>query len=441
MRMVQIISKKREGEPLAESELREIVEGFVAGRIPDYQMSALLMAIVFNGMTDEETAILTRLMTSSGAVLDLSSIGRPVVDKHSTGGVGDKVTLVATPIVAAAGLVVPMISGRSLGHTGGTLDKLESIPGFRTGISLGEFTKLLERNGAAIISQTEEIAPADRKIYALRDATSTVASIPLIASSVMSKKLAEGLDALVLDVKVGSGAFMKTEEEARHLASIMCAVGHRNGTRTEALVTRMEEPLGRAVGNAVEVAECVEALRGHGPEDLVELSLEIAAHMIALGMTKLGFAYDLGSARKAARERLDSGAALERFRRMIESQGGDPKVVDDPSLLERAPAEHVVTSDRTGYVSSMNAEEIGWAINGLGAGRGEVRETVDHGVGLLMEARIGDAVRPGDPLFRVLARDDLSASLAAQSCRAAISLADAPPPVRPLILETIDSRG
>lgn len=437
MRIIEIIEKKRTGEELAEDEIAYVVEGFVSGRIPDAPIAALLMAIMFRGMTEFETATLTAVMAQSGTVLDLSDLGRPVVDRHSSGGVGDKTTILTVPIVSAAGLLVPMISGRSLGHTGGTLDKLESIPGFRTNYSFDEFRQLVSIHGAAIISQNDELAPADRAMYALRDATGSVVSAPLIASSVMSKKLAEGLNALVLDVKVGSGAFLKDEAEARQMAEIMCAVGERNGTRTEALLTRMDQPLGRAVGNGVEVAEAIAALKGEGPKELVELSLDIAAHMIALGMMNLGFTYDLSAARNAASDCLSSGRALERFRRIVEAQGGDPRVIDNPGLLPRAPVEYVVTSNRPGYVARIDAEQLGWAMMGLGAGRSEDSPDIDRGVGLLMDVRLGDEVRLGDPLCRVLGRDDISAALAGQLCKTAILVDDAPPEPSPIVIDLI----
>lgn len=433
MRVVDLIARKRDGEALGAGEIAFFVREYTAGRVPDYQASALLMAVFFSGMERAEIVALTGAMLDSGARLDLSGIGRPVADKHSTGGVGDKTSLVVAPIAAAAGLAVPMISGRALGHSGGTLDKLESIPGFRTGLSLAEFRSQLDRLGVAMSAQTEEIAPADRKLYALRDATATVPSIPLIASSIMSKKLAEGLDALVLDVKVGSGAFMKERDRARALAGVMRDVGNDHGTRTRALLTSMDQPLGRAAGNGVEVAECVDVLGGGGPADLVELSVELAAQMIALGAST-----SVVEACATARDLISSGAALECFRRMVEAQGGDPGIAEDPSRLPKAPVEEAVHSDRTGFVSSIDTEALGWTVMRLGAGRDGVAGQIDHGVGLLMEARLGDAVRPGDPLCRVLGRDAASAREAARACGAAITISEEPPPAFELILETLE---
>jgi pyrimidine-nucleoside phosphorylase len=437
-RIIEIITRKRDRGELADDEIGLVVDGFTRGTIPDYQVAALLMAIQLNGMSDAETAALTARMVASGAILDFSDMGRPVADRHSTGGVGDKTTLVTLPLAAAAGLVVPMISGRSLGHTGGTLDKLEAIPGFRTDFSLDEFRALVERHGAAISAQTDEIAPADRALYALRDATATVPSVPLIASSVVSKKLAEGLDALVLDVKVGSGAFMKTEADGRRLAEVMTSVATRRGTRCEALLTSMDQPLGRTVGNGLEVAEAIAALRGEGPEDLVALSVEIAARMVALGMTKLGFTPDVASARRATRALVDSGAALERFRRLVEDQGGDPRVVDDTSLLPRAPVEAPALCARSGYVASIDTEELGWAVVELGGGRSTLHADVDRGVGLQVEARIGDEVRVGDPLCRVVGRTEAAVAHACERITAAYTIGDRPSPVLPLVIGTVE---
>jgi pyrimidine-nucleoside phosphorylase/thymidine phosphorylase len=436
-RVIEILSRKRDRGVLADEEIGFVVDGFTRGLIPDYQVAALLMAIQLNGMSDEETAALTARMVASGATLDFSEIGRPVADRHSTGGVGDKTTILTLPLAAAAGLVVPMISGRSLGHTGGTLDKLESIQGFRTDFTLDEFRELVVRHGVAISAQTAEIAPADRALYALRDATATVPSIPLIASSIVSKKLAEGLDALVLDVKAGSGAFMKTEAEARRLASVMTSVATRQGTPCQAILTRMDQPLGRAVGNGLEVAEAIAALKGEGPDDLVALAVEITAHMVALGMTKLGFTPDVAAARRAVRDLLDSGVALERFRRLVADQGGDPNVVDDPLRLPRAGVEMMALSPRSGFVETIDAESLGWAVVELGGGRTALDDEIDRGVGLLVEARIGDDVRTGDPVCRVLGRDAASVARACERVAAAYTVGDRPVPVPPLVLGTV----
>ena len=346
MRAVDIIRKKRNGEALSREEIDRMVGGIASGDVADYQWSALLMAIVWKGMTAGETAALTEAMMHSGMVVDLGTIPGRKIDKHSTGGVGDKTSLILAPIAAAAGVSVPMVSGRGLGHTGGTLDKLESIPGFRIDLDLHAYKDVLRRCGLVMIGQTAEIAPADKFLYALRDATATVESIPLIAASIMSKKLAEGIDGLVLDVKTGGGAFMERFGDARKLAETMCAIGRSMGKRIVALITRMDEPLGRAVGNAVEVAESVECLRGKGPLDLMELSLELAAEMIVMGER----ARTIDEARGLCRRSIADGRALERFRRMIEAQGGDPRVVDDPTLLP-APRRRIdVTSSRTGII-------------------------------------------------------------------------------------------
>src|SRR6266850_2248182 len=336
MRAVDIILSKRDGRTLAREEIRFFVDGVTAGSLPDYQASALLMAILLRGMTAEETAWLTDAMVHSGVRVDLHDIPGAKVDKHSTGGVGDKTSLVLAPLAAACGLVVPMMSGRGLGHTGGTLDKLEAIPGFRVGLSLDEMKSALKAVGCAMIGQTDQIAPADKKLYALRDVTGTVESIPLISASIMSKKLAEGIDALVLDVKTGSGAFMKTEVHSRRLAESLVSIGNASGVKTEAMITAMDAPLGRAVGNALEVIECIEVLKGRGPKDLIDVSMELAARMLVLGKV----ADDLAAADEQARRAIASGEGLERFRQIIEIQGGDPKVVDDYERLPHVADRH-----------------------------------------------------------------------------------------------------
>src|SRR5882762_9029357 len=355
MRAVDIILSKRDGRTLARDEIRFFVDGVTAGTLPDYQASALLMAILLRGMSAEETAWLTDAMVHSGVRVDLGDIPGAKVDKHSTGGVGDKTSLVLAPLAAACGLIVPMMSGRGLGHTGGTLDKLEAIPGFRVGLSLEEMKTALKTVGCAMIGQTAQIAPADKKLYALRDVTGTVESIPLISASIMSKKIAEGIDALVLDVKTGSGAFMKTERASRRLAESLVSIGNASGVRTEAVITLMETPLGLAVGNALEVIECIEVLKGGGPADLVAVSVELTARMLVLGK----IAGDRPDADRQARLAIESGAGLERFRQIIEMQGGDPRIVDDYARLPRAEARHVVVADRAGYVNRVDAELVG----------------------------------------------------------------------------------
>src|SRR5712692_8013955 len=357
MRAVDIIVRKRDGGSLTRDQISFFVAGVTAGTWPEYQSSALLMAIVLRGMTAQETAWLTEAMVDSGVRVDLSDISGVKVDKHSTGGVGDKTSLILAPLAAACGLKVPMMSGRGLGHTGGTLDKLESIPGFRVALSLADMKDALRRVGCAMIGQTAEIAPADKKLYALRDVTGTVESIPLICASIMSKKIAEGIDALVLDVKTGSGAFMKTEADSRRLAESLVSIGNASGVKTEAIITAMDAPLGCAVGNAMEGIECLEVLKGRGPKDLIDVSVELTARMLVLGKV----ADDLAAADEQARRGIASGAGLERFRQIIEIQGGDPRVVDDYERLPHVADRHLVSACRDGYVASIDAELVGRA--------------------------------------------------------------------------------
>jgi pyrimidine-nucleoside phosphorylase len=430
MRAVDIIARKRDGGALTREEIAVFVTGVTDGTWPDYQASALLMAIVLRGMTPDETAWLTDAMVHSGIRVDLSSIPGVKADKHSTGGVGDKTSLILAPIAAACGVPVPMMSGRGLGHTGGTLDKLESIPGFRVGLSLDELKAALKKTGCGMIGQTDRIAPADKKLYALRDVTGTVESIPLISASIMSKKIAEGIGALVMDVKTGSGAFMKTEDDSRRLAESLVSIGNASGVKTVALITDMDAPLGRAVGNANEVVECIDVLRGGGPADLVEVTLALTSRLLVLGEV----ATDLADADRKARAALRSGAGLDRFRRIIETQGGNPRVVDDVSLLPQVAGRHMVTALRDGYVTRIDAEFVGRASGALGAGRDRVADPVDHAVGIMVLARPGDAIRRGDPLFEMQFRDrgrlDQALALAAQ----AVEIGDSPPRPRPLIL-------
>jgi len=428
-----IIEKKRDGTPLTREEIEFFINGYTAGTIPDYQMAALAMAIYFNGMSIEETAILTEVMMHSGKVLDLSSIPRPKVDKHSTGGIGDKVSLVLAPLVACCDVAVPMISGRGLGITGGTLDKLESIPGYRTDLSTEEFVAVVEKCGCCIIGQTAELAPADKKLYALRDVTGTVPSIPLITASIMSKKLAEGIDALVLDVKFGQGAFMKTLEEAQQLAMNMVEVGTRMGKGIAALITDMNQPLGRSAGNAVEVAETVETLRGDGPDDLLEVVIALGARMLMLA----GRAEDNLQAIEQLRRQLTSGAALEKFRTMVELQGGDPRVVDDPGILPQAPIRRPLPAPSPGYIAAVNAEEIGRGCLVLGAGRQRTEDRVDHAVGVTGLAKVGQKVEAGDPLLVAHARNEDSLQQAWPHFEAAFQITGTAPEPRPLVVDTI----
>jgi pyrimidine-nucleoside phosphorylase len=401
MRAVDIIRKKRDGHKLNPEEIEAFVAGATKRDWPDYQVSALLMAVVLRGMTAAETAALTAAMVNSGVRLDLSDLPGPKVDKHSTGGVGDKVSLVLAPLAAACGVVVPMMSGRGLGHTGGTLDKLESVPGFRVGLSLDEFRAALRQVGCAMIGQTAEIAPADKVLYALRDVTGTVESIPLISASIMSKKIAEGIGGLVLDVKCGSGAFMKTRENARRLAESLTAIGTAQGVRTEAVLTPMNVPLGRAVGNALEVVESAEVLKGRGPKDVEELSVHLAARMVRLG----GLAAKLEEADGKVRKALASGAGLEKFRQVIARQGGDPRVLDDYGRLPAAPHRDVIRADRAGYVRGFEAERLGRATVLLGAGRDRVEDGVDPAVGAVVLAGAGQQVRAGEALLELHYRD------------------------------------
>ena len=432
MRAVDIIQAKRDGRALTAEEIRFFVDGVTAGTLPDYQASSLLMAIFLRGMTTEETARLTDAMVHSGVRVDLRDITGVKVDKHSTGGVGDKTSLILAPVAAACGVPVPMMSGRGLGHTGGTLDKLESIPGFRVNLSLDEMKAALAKTGCAMIGQTAQIAPADKKLYALRDVTGTVESIPLISASIMSKKIAEGIDALVLDVKTGSGAFMKTEADSRRLAESLVAIGNASGVRTEAIITAMEAPLGRAVGNALEVIECLDVLKGEGPQDLVDVSVELAARMVVLG----GVTEDLPSARTQVLRAISSGSGLDRFRQIIEMQGGDPKIVDDHQRLPHVPDRWAVPAGRSGFVTGLNAELVGRASVVLGAGRDRVEDPVDPAVGIMVIAKPGDEVRAGDPVLEIHFRDSSRLEAAKRLTDQAITIGDAPPvPGRLIVAE------
>jgi pyrimidine-nucleoside phosphorylase len=396
-------------------------------------MAAWLMAAFLNGLGEAETQALVEEMLYSGEVLSFDEIAAPKVDKHSTGGVGDKTSLVIAPIAAACGLSVPMISGRALAHTGGTLDKLESIPGFRTNLSLDEFRSVLKSCGLALAGQTREIAPADRKLYALRDLTATVPSRPLMCASIMSKKLAEGIDGLVLDVKVGNGAFMREIDGARRLAEMMTSVGRAMGKRVAALITDMNQPLGHWVGNAVEVFEAIECLRGKDDDDFAELCLELAAHMISVG----GIETDSDKACSQAREAISSGAALERFRAVIEAQGGDPRVLDDPKLLPQASKSFVITADRSGYVSHIATDEIGRVVMSWGGGRQRLEDAVDPSVGLHLRAKLGHRVQAGDPLITAYYNNEGRREEMVARLRAAYLIEDAPPQVEPLVKAVI----
>ena len=401
MRAVDVIQRKRDGLELSREEIEFFIRGYALGQIPDYQASAFTMAVFFQGMTAAETVALTEAMMRTGEVLDFSDLPGPKVDKHSTGGVGDKTSLILAPLAAACGVYVPMISGRGLGHTGGTLDKLESIPGFRVRLSLTEFREVLRRSKLGLIGQTPEVAPADRKLYALRDVTATVESRPLISASIMSKKMAEGIDALVLDVKTGDGAFMKSFEDAKALAQTMVEIGRGMGKKVAALITDMDQPLGHAVGNALEVVECVETLKGRGPNDLESLSLELAARMLQLG----GVTTQLEAARARVRDALASGAGLRKLREIVELQGGDPRAVDDPALLPRAREALPLRAERDGRVTRIACGAVGHAAMLLGAGRETVESTIDPAVGLVLHKKVGELVIQGEPLLTMHVND------------------------------------
>ncbi len=433
MRAVDILRKKRDGQALTPEEIAAFVRGVTDRSWPDYQASALLMAIVLRGMSAEETAVLTREMVHSGTKLDLSDLPGPKVDKHSTGGVGDNTSLILAPLAAACGVVVPMMSGRGLGHTGGTLDKLQSIPGFRVHLGLDEFRAALRHVGCAMIVQTAEIAPADKVLYALRDVTATVESIPLITASILSKKIAEGISALVMDIKCGRGAFMKTREDARALAQSIVHTGAADGVRTQALVTAMDAPLGRAVGNALEMIEALETLKGRGPADLEALSIELAARMVWLG----GQAGTLDEANTRVREALKSGRGLEKFREIIIRQGGDPNVVDYYGNFASTPRRALVQADRGGYVTALDAELIGRATMLLGAGRDRVEDRVDHAAGAMLLKVVGDGVKSGEALVELHYRDPAKLPAAVEMTRRACVIGDAPPQPLPLLLETL----
>ncbi|MDQ3906962.1 MAG: thymidine phosphorylase [Acidobacteriota bacterium] len=428
MRPQDVISRKRDGEALTDEEIKYFVGGVTSGEFAEYQSAALLMAIFLRGMDGREQRALTDAMLRSGSSLDFSGIARPKADKHSTGGVGDKTSLVIAPLAAACGVCVPMISGRGLGHTGGTLDKLESIPGYRVRLTTGEAHEILGRVGFVMMGQTTQIAPADRKLYALRDATATVEAIPLIVASIMSKKLAAGLGALALDVKTGTGAFMREEAKARELARALVKTGNAFGVRTEALLTDMNQPLGRAVGHTVEVVECVEILRGESDaraSAVRDLSVELAARMVYLSSVEAS----IEAARSRVVRALESGEGLEFFRRNVEAQGGDARVCDRPREVLQAspPREVAVESTRAGFITAIDATEIGLALAGIGGGRAKVEDRIDHAIGYLADAKLGDQVRRGQPLGTLLCRDDEQERLAAPRIRKAYTVGDEPP--------------
>jgi pyrimidine-nucleoside phosphorylase len=433
MRTVDLIHRKRDGEELSQEEVQFLVDGYTRGDIPDYQMAAFLMAVYYSSMSDREVSVLTESMMSSGTIVDLSGIPGTKVDKHSTGGVGDKTSLIASPLAAAAGVIVPMIAGRALGHTGGTLDKLESIPGFRTDLTVDEFRAVVAEHNLAFIGQTPDVAPADSKLYALRDATATVESIPLIASSIMSKKLAVTVDAVVLDVKVGSGAFMKKQVEARRLAQMMVGIGRRLDKRVQALITDMNQPLGYAIGNALEVMEVSQTLQNAGPADLTRISLELAARMIYLGkITKT-----LDEARELSQAKLLDGSGFSKFKDVIEAQGGDPRVLDNFELLPNATGAQEITTTRGGYVSGIDAELIGQASSMIGAGRNTKEDSIDPAVGVILEVKVGQKIDAGSILCRIYYTSEEHLEEAAELVEDAFRISQQPVDERDLILEVV----
>lgn len=427
---VELIELKRDGQPLPAEGIEWLISAYTNGDVPDYQMAAMAMAIVINGLDDDELAVWTSAMIASGDTLDFSDIPFPKIDKHSTGGVGDKVSIPLAPLVASCGVAVPMMSGRGLGHTGGTLDKLESIPGFETRIDQRRFRETLRANNVVLAGQSDTMVPADRQLYALRDSTGTVASIALIASSIMSKKLSEGLDGLVLDVKTGSGAFMDTLEESRELARTMVGIGVNNDVETVALITSMDQPLGREIGNANEIRESVQTLNGEGPDDLTEITYSLAEVMLELAGIEGG--------RTRLREAIESGAALEKLKDVAIAHGGDPSVLDDVSMLEVADREAVIPAPEDGYVTRCDARTIGIAATRLGAGRERKEDDIDHGVGVTLEAKIGARVSEGEPLAVVRYNDEEKWMSQRDKLASAWSIGPEAPKARDLILERVD---
>lgn len=433
MKTVDLIRKKRDGEKLSREEIQFLIDGYVGGEIPDYQVSALLMAVYFKGMDDEETAILTDIMANSGTMLDLSKMKGFPVDKHSTGGVGDTTSLVLIPLLAAAGLTVAKLSGRSLGHTGGTIDKLESIPGFRTDLSREEFLSLVERTGLALADHTEDMVPADRLLYELRDVTSTVDSLPLIVSSIMSKKIAGGARGIVIDVKTGSGAFLKKLEDSRHLAQALVAIGVHLGRKISALITDMSQPLGYMVGNALEVREAIDTLQGHGPQDLEDLCCALGAELVLFS----GELSDHSEATEHLRKLLHDGSALEKFVQMVKNQGGNPAVVDDLNLLPTASKQIEVPAPQTGIVANLDALSIGRAANLLGAGRFTKDDVIDPAVGIEVVRKVGEHVNKGEPLAILHVNSEANLEQAKQMVVQAYTIADDEVNAPKLIVERV----
>ncbi len=436
MRMYDILAKKRDGGILTDEEIQFFIDGYVSGAIPDYQASALLMAIFLKGMTPHETAALTRSMAQSGDLVDLSSIDGIKVDKHSTGGVGDKTTLIVAPVVASLGVRVAKMSGRGLGHTGGTVDKLESIPGFRTTLDREAFFDVVRRVGVSVIGQSGNLAPADKKLYALRDVTATVNSIPLIASSIMSKKIAAGSDRILLDVKTGSGAFMKTLEDSIALAKEMVSIGEQVGRRTVALITDMDRPLGCAIGNALEVCEACETLQGRGPADLTEVCIELAANM--LWLAEKG---ELAQCRSLAKQQIANGEAFAKLKEMVQAQGGDTSVLDDPSRFDRSNVCYEVLAQREGFLYAMDTERCGIASMELGAGREKKEDPIDYSAGIVLRKKVGDFVRKGEVLASFYSSEESKCRTAEQTFTQALSIQDARPKQTALIYARVTAQG
>ncbi len=430
---VDLIGLKRDRKTLPDDGIRWLIDAYTRDEVADYQMSAMAMAIVLNGLDRRELATWTEAMLTSGDVLDFSDIPIPKIDKHSTGGVGDKISIPLAPLVAACGIAVPMMSGRGLGHTGGTLDKLESIEGFTTRINKERFRSILEAHNLVLAGQSETMVPADRKLYGLRDASGTVPSIPLISSSIMSKKLSEGLDGLLLDVKTGSGAFMQTLEDARELANTMVGIGEASGVDTVALITSMDQPLGNEVGNANEIAESIAVLNGSGPADVTELTLEFGTVMLELG--------GIPDAKPQLEEAIANGSALEKLKDVARAHGGDPSMIDDPSLLPVAPHVESITAPASGYVTKCDALAVGLSTTRLGAGRERQEDEINHGVGVTIHAKLGDEVRAGDPLATVRFSDPVRWESQRDHLASAWEIGDQRPSLSPLIIERIDSPG
>ncbi len=433
MRSVDLIRSVRDKSDIATADLTAFVQGIAKGDIPDYQASAFLMAVYFNGLSDQLTAAMTLAMRDSGRVIDLASVPGIKVDKHSTGGVGDKISIPLAPLVAACGVPVPMVSGRGLGHTGGTLDKLESIPGFKVDLSLTRFVELVGSLGLCLIGQTADLAPADKKLYALRDVTGTVESIPLITSSILSKKLAEGIDALVLDVKVGRGAFMKTEADARALAQSLVRVGTQAGKKMRALITDMDQPLGTTIGNALEIRESIDILRGRGPEDTTELTMALGAEMLVLG----GVAKDVTEARSQLGNALRSGAGLAKLRAIVEAQHGDPSVIDNPDKLPTTEHKSAVLAKSQGVITDIDPYALGTAAMRLGAGRAKAEDKVDHAVGIVLAKKVGDSVERGEPIAYVYHRGGSIIERELKAIEAGMHIGEKAPAKRPLVVDVI----